>query len=146
MSETSQQGTGDGTQGDGTEDVREPQEVDTEAQAKQREQILQDGRFAVTEGDDNPIAKSDNDFIGVAEEYQEYVDTRFAPLPAQGGPEADLEKRAQENQRLLDSQATTGNNRTGYSPDKPHPSDARQPSADLINKQRQALDRQAGSR
>lgn len=35
--------------------------------------------------------KSDNGFIGVSPEYQNYADEKFAPLPSEKGVEADLE-------------------------------------------------------
>lgn len=125
-------------------DDNQPTTSPATADSGDQERVLTDGRFAVAESDDNAIATSDDDFIGIAPEYQEYADDRFAPLPADGGPEEDLEQRAKDNQAELDKQATTGNNRTGYSPSAPHPSDARQPSADLIDKQRQSLDKMAG--
>lgn len=151
MSDTSTQGTGDGTSGDGTSEndneVTEPQEVDREAQEAQRAKILEEGRFAATESDDNPIATSDKDFLGTAPEYQEYVDPRFAPMPAESGDEKEIEDRAREHEAALLEQSTTGNNRTGFSnKGLVHPTERKQPSAAIIDQQREALKRSAGSR
>jgi hypothetical protein len=94
----------------------------------------------------NPIAVSDEDFIGVAPEYKEYVSDTLTPYAAEEGPEKELEERAKEHEKNLLEQSTTGNNRTGYSTKGlVHPSEKKQPSADLIDKQRAVLDRQAGT-
>jgi hypothetical protein len=151
MSDTSTQGgyqppAGTTPEGEGTDDVQEPQEVNTEEQEAQRQKVLEEGRFAATEGDDNPIAVSDEDFIGVAPEYKEYVSDTLTPYAAEEGPEKELEERAKEHEKNLLEQSTTGNNRTGYSTKGlVHPSEKKQPSADLIDKQRAVLDRQAGT-
>lgn len=120
----------------------EGEEQTDERQAPSVSDVLTEGFYKVHEGDDNAIAQSDPDFIGIAPEYQNYADETLMPRAAEEGPEQDLEERAKDWAASIAEQSSKVGIH-GYSPNAKHPSEARQPAADMIDKQRRALDKSA---
>ena len=120
-----------------------PTEV-LDAAKEQADAIAEKGLYAALESDDNAIAASDTDYIGVSPEYMNYVDSTLAPLAAEGGPEAELEKRAKdydfERARTAAAVGFQGFSTEGLV----HPSERRQPAADAIDQNRKILANQAG--
>lgn len=126
-------------------DEETPEEEGEPREAPDTSDTLTKGFAAVHEADDNALADSDPDFIGTDPVYKNYADETLMPLAAEEGPEKELEERAKEWAEDLAKQSSKAGFQ-GFTPNAPHPSEARQPAADAIDQNRAIQQRAAGGR
>lgn len=110
------------------------------AAEEQREKVLKEGRFAAGESSDNSVDVSNEAYVGVDPEYRNHADYDGAgntPQISEDEDQAKLEKQAKEHEdEVLAAQPGF----RGYEPTTPHPSEATQPAAAAIDKNRAIVD------
>lgn len=124
--------------------TREEKKAAEEAEAL-RERTLKEGRFAAAESDDNSVDASNDAYVGVDPEYRNHADYGSgedggavnAPLKSEDEQAAALETQAKEHE---DAVLATQPGFRGYEPTTPHPTEATQPAAATIDKNRAITD------
>lgn len=105
-----------------------PEETkDDKAEQEQAAKVLEEGRFAATEGDDNAVYTSDDNYVGVDEVYKDHAYDEQAPLAAdEDSPEkAIFDRVVKETKERDDRMVHT--NRRGVTTQPVHPSERTKP-------------------
>lgn len=118
-----------------------PTKAEREAEAA-REQALKEGRFAAAESDDNAVAVSEEGYVGVSPEYRNHAYDTEAPLKSEDGDAVKLEEAAKANEIEREKESAKVGHR-GYEPNTPHPSEAKTPATDTIERNRAIVEGQA---
>lgn len=106
-------------------------EDNKQAAEEQAVKIAEDGRWAATEGDDNAIYTSDENYVGTEPERQNYAYETDKPLAAEVGDDAtdaqkaekELFDRVAEENAVLASTGTTVTRRGTFSEGVVHPTE-----------------------
>jgi hypothetical protein len=125
-----------------------PTKAEVKKAEEQAQAALKDGRFAAQESDDNSVAVSDEAYVGVSPEYRNAAYDTDKPKISEDTDQAELERAAKRAE--LDREAESADiGFRGYKPEHPHPSEARQPASERIDRQRrqeEAIDLEAQDR
>lgn len=98
------------------------------------EVVAKEGFFAATENDDNSVAVSEP-YAGVSPEYMNHANDTDKPLLSEDEEQRKIEEAAAAREAER-AEAATKTGWRGYEVDTPHPSEARYPADDTIERNR----------
>lgn len=116
-----------------------PTQKEKQAQ-EQREAILKDGLYAVTESGDNSVEVSNTGYVGASPEYQNAAYPQDLPLNSEDEEQAKIEEDARKREEEVLAEEVGFR---GFKPNTPHPSEAKGPAQDLIDLNRKIMENQA---